>query len=214
MRLATIAAASTIVIVLAGCGARNPVAPVVDSGDGAAVPDQPFVLSSALDARLPAPMEEASGATAADLAITGAASPERSEEREDHPRAPADPVVFWNQLATTLARGAGLPPPRFARAYALTHVAIFDALIAGGDRARGGLTGPALVAGAAATVLTYLFPNSAADIAAAAQAQVGGSDQRSVLRSWRLGVRVGELVVRYGQRDRSDTPFTGTISLI
>jgi hypothetical protein len=206
MRLATGILASALVIALAGCGARNPVAPVVDSGDGTAVPDQPFVLSSALDARLPAPMEEASGATAADLAITDAAAMARSE----HPRASADPVVFWNQLTTTLARGAALPPPRFARAYALIHVAIFDALIAGGDRARGGLTGAALAAGAASTVLTYLFPNSAADIAAAAQAQIAGSDRRSVLRSWRLGVRVGDLVVLYGQNDRSDTPFTGT----
>jgi hypothetical protein len=214
MRLATIIPASTLVIALAGCGARNPVAPVVESG-GAAAQDRPFVLSSALDARLPAPMEEAAGATTSDLAITGAASTARSEERGDerneHARASAEPVLFWNQLTTTLARGAGLPPPRFARAYALTHVAIHDALIAGGDRARGGLTGPALAAGAASTVLTDLFPASAADIAAAAQAQIAGSDRRSVLRSWRLGVRVGELLVLYGRNDRSDMPFTGTI---
>ena len=211
MRLATIAGAATILIALAGCGARNPVVPVEGAGSGAGAADPTFVLSSALDPRLPAPMAEAEGATASDLAITGAASIARGEAREGHPRASAEPVLFWNQLTTTLARGAGLPPPRFARAYALTHVAIFDALIAGEHRARGGLTGPALAAGAASTVLTYVFPNAAADIAAAAQAQLGGSDRRSVLRSWRLGVRVGELVVLYGRNDRSDSPFTGTI---
>jgi len=113
MRLATIAGAATILIVLAGCGARNPVAPVEDAGSGAGAADQTFVLSSALDPRLPAPMAEAAGATAADLAITGAASIARGEQRAEHPRASADPVVFWNQMTTTLARGAGLPPPRF-----------------------------------------------------------------------------------------------------
>lgn len=207
MRFMTCALASTLVITLAGCGARNPVAPVLDSGGGAEVQEEPFVLASALDARLPEPMLEARDAGATDLAITGAASAARGER----PRASADPVLFWNQLTTTLGRGAGLPPPRFARAYALTHVAIFDAVFAGSDEARGGLSGPALAAGAASTVLKYLFPGATTQIDAAAQEQLAGEDARAVLRSWRLGVRVGNLIVLYGQRDRSDTPFTGTI---
>lgn len=205
MRLTSCALASTVMITLAGCGARNPVAPVTDSGSDAA--DQPFVLTSALDARLPAPMEEARDAGATDLVITGHGGAPREERR----RASPDPVLFWNGLTTTLGRAAGLPPPRFARAYALTHVAIYDALIAGSDAARGKLGGPALAAGAASRVLTYLFPSAATDIAAAAAAQLAGADSLAALRSWRLGARVGDLVVLYGKNDRSDTPFTGTI---
>ena len=60
-------------------------------------------------------------------------------------------------------------------------------------------------------MLTHLFPSAAADIAAAAQAQLVGEGRRTLLRSWRLGVRVGVLVVFYGQHDRSNTPFLGTI---
>ena len=103
MRLTSCALASTVMITLAGCGARNPVAPVTDSGSDAA--DQPFVLTSALDARLPAPMEEARDAGATDLAITGHGGVPREERR----RASPDPVLFWNGLTTTLGRAAGLP---------------------------------------------------------------------------------------------------------
>jgi len=211
MKLVTIPLAALFVIALAGCSARNPVAPAPDSGAGPPAADAPFVLTSALDARLPAPMEEALDASSADLAITGAATRARDDDRRDRPKGSAEPVLFWSGLTTTLARGAALPPPLFARAYALTHVAIYDALIAGSYHARGGLSGSALAAGAAAQVLTYLFPASAADIAAAAQAQIPAGDTRLVLRSWRLGARVGDLVVRYGRSDGSDMPFTGTI---
>src|SRR5213593_1694957 len=108
MRLAPLALASTIMIALAGCSERNPVAPAVDTSADAA--DQPFVLTSALDARLPAPMEEARDAGATDLVITGHGGAAREERR----RASPDPVLFWNGLTTTLGRAAGLPPPRFA----------------------------------------------------------------------------------------------------
>ena len=72
MRLATLTLASLSLIALAGCGARNPVAPLPAAESGAVEADRPFVLTSALDARLPAPMEEANDANASDLAITDA----------------------------------------------------------------------------------------------------------------------------------------------
>src|SRR5262249_5139879 len=117
MRVATLALASTVLMALAGCSARSPVSPVVDTG--AAAGDRPFVLTSALEARLPAPMEEARDAGAADMGIVERAPVERDVPHRTSP----DPVLFWNGLTTTLAAGAALPPPRFARAYALTHVA-------------------------------------------------------------------------------------------
>src|SRR5206468_11230752 len=123
-----------------------------DPAAGPEAGDTPFVLTSALDARLPAPMEEARDASSVDLAITGAATRARDDDWRDRPRASAEPVLFWSGFTTTLARGAALPPPLFARAYALTHVAIYDALIAGCDHARGGPSGPTLAAGAAARV--------------------------------------------------------------
>ena len=205
MRLVKLPIALTLALALAGCGTRNPAAPILEPSSDDTGPL--FVLSSALDARLPAPMEEARDAGPADLAIADAAGLARREGRG----IAAAPVVFWSEFTTTLARGASMPPPRFARAYALVHVAINDAVVAGHARGRGGLRGVALAAGAASTVLTYLFPQSAAEIAAAAQAQLAGEERVAVLRSWRLGTRVGDLVVAHGRADGSDTPFTGAI---
>jgi hypothetical protein len=100
-----------------------------------------------------------------------------------------------------------------ARAYALTHIAIYDALIASGHPRRGGLPARAAAAGAASKVLVYLFPADSAAImsAALAEAGLGGHPPMPAQRAWLLGRAVGQLLVVYGQNDRSDTPWDGTM---
>ncbi len=200
---------TVILILLAGCGKKAPLAPIVDDPSPSGDSPQTFVLTSAADARLPAPMAEAAGAPRAEIAwldlVTGPRAGEALVAGDNS-------VVVWNQLTTELGLAARIPPPLFSRAYALTHVAINDALIAGGFGPRGGLVEGALAAGAASKVLTYLFPRDSARIAAVAAAEVGSPsdhERHRLIRSWLLGRFVGQLVVYYGQHDGSDAVFTG-----
>jgi hypothetical protein len=99
-----------------------------------------------------------------------------------------------------------------SRAYALTHVAIYDALVAASDARRGNMRAGAVAAGAAAEVLGYLFPDSADRIWADARAQADLKHARGVnARGWALGRAVGVLVVEHGRHDGSDAVFTGTM---
>src|SRR5688572_23418131 len=110
-------------LLLAGCSKLNPVAPA-EPPTGI----HTFVLRSLDDPRLPTP----GPAEVGDL-TTGVDPATRGKRPEHDP----DPASFWNQTTAELAVAAALPPPRFARAYALTHVAIHDALAASADGRRG-----------------------------------------------------------------------------
>lgn len=179
----------------------------------------------------------------------------------------SDPASFWNQITTELGLKAKLPPPRFARAYALVQVPIYDALLAanrghdddddnddgddgdkedrddgddddkeiGDDAFKGFINNPdlsgtgvgknlgenisrrkfsqiAVAAGAASVVLNYLFPADAARIQEAVQIQLAlddDSNRRKIMRSFNLGVRIGNLAVLHGRNDGSDAVFPG-----
>lgn len=137
----------------------------------------------------------------------------------------ADPASFWNQLTTELGLKAKLPPPLFARAYALVQVAIFDALlkaeeddsnallkVANGDDRK--LPANAVAAGAASEVLNYLFQADSARINEALTRQVpstNGEDSVQIRRGLSLGRRVGKKLVKHGKNDGSDAVFTGEI---
>ncbi len=208
-RVPSALASLILILISSGCGARNPLTPE----NRAAEPDGPrsesFVIRTPLDARLPAPGQEAAAATAADRALFERF---RSDARPLAERPEPSPVVFWNRLTTELGSGAKLPPPLFSRDYALVQVGIFDALVASGDRRRGHLSEHAVAAGVASRVLTYLFPGDAERIAAAAAEQVALDEGRpGVLGGWSLGRAVGRLVVQRGKNDGSDAPFTGTM---
>jgi hypothetical protein len=180
-------------LLLVGCAKMNPVAPAAPAAGV-----HTFVLRSLDDPRLPATALDISEPTGQEAGLF------RGNGKHDE-----DPASFWNQITTDLARGAGLPPPRFARVYALTHVAIHDALAAGSHRYRGGFDSDAVAAGAASTVLAYLFPSQADQVAGlAAQRVKRGS---AAARAFVFGQAVGSLVVEYGMLDRSDTPFTGAM---
>lgn len=155
------------------------------------------------------------------------------------------PGYRWNEIAITssLAAGIGL----FAvRALALLNVAIYDATVAAWDAkyaysrprpSEFNASGPkvsfqpaipdprspsypcehSVAAGAAATVLSYLFPNEAATFAArateAAESRLlAGVQHRSdTVAGLALGRAVGELVVARAKTDGADLPWTGTV---
>jgi hypothetical protein len=125
--------------------------------------------------------------------------------------APVNPVCDWNRLTASLSKGAGLPPPLVARQFALVHVAIYDALRAGGHP-RHNLPSRALMAGAASEVLLDLFPSAAAAIDEAARAQLGqiNENRGRTLAAWMVGRAVGRLAVSRGHRDGADAVYTGT----
>jgi hypothetical protein len=194
---------------LAGCSSKNPLSPALTThGSGV----HTFVLNSPADPRLPAPMREVTGATAADwVGLRGAMS--ESKGGRVSPVA-ADPASCWSQQTTQLGLRARLPQPLFARAYALTQIAVFDALAAAQDARRGRLPENTVAAGAASVVLIHLFPNDADQINANANIQAGLTHWRGEgarARAWALGRKVGRLVVERARKDGSDAVFKGPV---
>jgi len=195
---------------LSGCDREAPLSPTAAETGLSGATFHTFLLTSAIDSRLPAPGLEEREASDRDRAIAGSAY----GSRIDNGPAPAgtDPSLFWNGVTTASGLKAKLPPPLIARAYALVHIAIYDALAAADRRERGDLSSHAIAAGAASTVLIYLFPADSAHIDSAAQSQLAGErrhDLRRIVRSWVLGVRVGQLAVIHGRNDRHDAVFPG-----
>jgi membrane-associated phospholipid phosphatase len=154
-------------------------------------------------------------------------------------------VLWWNAGAPTyrwvelaLERyGRGPPNPRVSRGLALLNVAIYDAIVASWEakytynRPRPTGVTPliampaspsypsehAAAAGAAATVLAYLFPEEtdffAAQAAAAGQSRLyaGVHYPSDVDAGLALGEAVGAKVIEWAQSDGSDAEWTGEI---
>jgi membrane-associated phospholipid phosphatase len=151
------------------------------------------------------------------------------------------PSYRWNLIALDEVTKAGLNNNRIARTMALLNVAIYDALVAAWEakylhqRPRPSDCTPALTtvivnpespsypsgyavaAGAASTVLAYIFPASAqnftqmAERAAQSRLNAGVNYRSDVVAGLELGRAVGALVVDYARRDGSDAVFTGQI---
>lgn len=121
-------------------------------------------------------------------------------------------VVVWNRLTKELGTTApALPPPALARAYALVQVAVYEAVSAGNDRARGRLPQHALAAAAASKVLAYLFPGRTDRIdEVTAQELALDQGQNSALGAWAVGSVVGRAMVARGRSDGSTAIYTGT----
>ena len=150
------------------------------------------------------------------------------------------PGYRWMQLTQQMAVNAGLPAPMQTRALALVAAAIYDSTVAAWDskytymrqhpaEVDGSLStvlkptaSPsypsehAATAGAAASVLTYLFPDQAASLAdmanQAAQSRLlaGVAFPSDVFAGVDLGNQVGQAVIAYGKADGSNQPFTGS----
>ncbi len=121
-------------------------------------------------------------------------------------------VVVWSRLTKELGTTSpALPPPALARAYALVQVAVYEAVSAGNDRARGHLPQHALAAGAASKVLAYLFPGRTDRIdEVTAQELALDQGQNGALGAWAVGSLVGRSMVARGRSDGSTAVYTGT----
>jgi membrane-associated phospholipid phosphatase len=194
-----------------------------------------WVLKSSAELR-PAPPPDASATTAelAKLKELMASTDAKALAAVTYWDAGA-PSYRWLELATD-RYSKGPPSPRVARALALVNVAIYDAIAATWDakytynRPRpSGVTRVATpnspsypaehaaAAGAASTVLAYLFPEEAALFAAkaeeAAQSRLtaGVHYPSDVAAGLALGRSVGAKVVEWAKADGSDAQWTGQI---
>lgn len=214
---------------LAGCGQDG-------NGSGAPAADwRPWVLPKADAVSVPPPPEKDSPAARTELArmkalASSGATPQKRAARRDAGLLAVEP---WLQGALErVSLGSTKDPPSSSRAYALVSVAMFDAEVAaahyqgvyrrdpppgagaGEDLPRGSSypSDRAAIAGAAARVLGYLFPEYPAgrwDLIARRQARLrvvsGASfptDERAGLT---LGRRIGEMVIARARRDGRDT---------
>ena len=128
--------------------------------------------------------------TALGLALAGSA-PARGHDR-------SAAVTRWIDVELGEIASHRTNPPRASRGLALLSVAMRDASRAPRTYRR------AAVAGAAVTVLTYLYPDRAAafeDLAAGERPRLG--------LTW--GRRLGARVVAYARTDGSDAVWTGTV---
>jgi PAP2 superfamily len=151
------------------------------------------------------------------------------------------PSYRWHEIALSETMRNNLSWNFAMRHFALLHVAIYDALVAAWDskyeygRKRpsevdGKLTTElpnprspsypaehAVAAGAAAEVLSYIFPDRASDFAAKAQEAgrsrmlAGVQYPSDISAGLELGRRVAARVIERGKADGSDTTWTGSI---
>jgi membrane-associated phospholipid phosphatase len=173
------------------------------------------------------------------LAMQGERTAERLEAITRWGERPA--VVPWSETALALIVPSKPPPPRAARGLALLHTAVSDASIAVAD-ARAAYVRPApsvavpgltaisdaaevsfpsehaAVAGAAAAVLSYLYPADVARFAAeereAAESRLwaGAAYRSDVDAGLAIGREVGRLAIARGQADGSDAEWDGEIA--
>jgi membrane-associated phospholipid phosphatase len=150
------------------------------------------------------------------------------------------PAYRWMQLALQYVVNSNLAGPQQTRALALVAAAISDATIAAWDskyvynRPHPSSLDPAVApvvavpqspsypsehavaAGAAAAILSYLFPDQAAKLtdtayqAAISRVMAGVAFPSDVLSGLDLGESVGRAVVVYAQQDGSNQQFTGS----
>jgi len=151
------------------------------------------------------------------------------------------PGYRWNEIAANLLVRDNITGPRSARVLSLLNVAIYDATIAAWDskyvynrkrpseansRVAPAIPVPnspsypsehAAVAGAAAAVLGYLFPNDAQTYGNLAQEcgesrlDAGVQFPSDVSAGLELGRKVADLVIAWARTDGSDGVFTGVI---
>ncbi|MDQ3914816.1 MAG: phosphatase PAP2 family protein [Actinomycetota bacterium] len=209
----------------------------------AAVQDRPWFLESASQLRLEAPAADTSPATRAELRELRRLQRHRTRARERAVRrwgsGPA--TIPWTRVAleTIASNRAGAFPTRSARALAVLHLGMHDALVAARDsravydRARPaeldekirpllpvrGSSYPderAVVAGAAGAILSYLFPDAPegkfeelAAEAAESRLWAGVSFRSDVRRGLSLGRQVAAAAIERAEADGHRAPWDG-----
>jgi membrane-associated phospholipid phosphatase len=197
---------------------------------------QTWILSSGQELRLAPPPDAAT--TESELEHLAALAAERDEAdlEQIHYWDTGSPGFRWNELAVQHTLKNGIGGPRAARIMALVNVAIYDATVAAWDskyaynRPRPSLetaiptpnspaypSEHAVAAGAASTVLAYLFPDDAATFQAKAEEAgqsrlLAGTDYPSdVTAGLELGREVAERVIAWAKQDGSDAQWTGSV---
>jgi membrane-associated phospholipid phosphatase len=198
-----------------------------------------WVLSSGSELRLPAPPSRA--ASQAELRQLQELAAQRGAAADQLAVWSSGPAYRWNELALEVALRRGVSTPPGSRVFALLNVAIYDATIAAWDtkyaynRPRPSVAFPALstaapapnspsypsehavVAGAAAGVLAYLFPKDAglfeARAAEAGQAMLiaGLNYPSDVQAGYELGRAVAARVIEHAKADGSSVQWSGSV---
>ena len=199
------------------------------------------ILTSGRELRLGSPPDETG--TAAELAELRDLAARRDAamlDRISYWNAGA-PSYRWNERAVKYTQSKSVFANRAQRMLALLNVALYDGMVAAWDskyahyRARpsegAGAPTPAIdvpnspsypdehavAAGAASTVLAYIFPADAAyfaslaDEAARTRLEAGVAYPSDVSAGLTLGRQVGERVVTWGRADGSDAAWAGTV---
>jgi membrane-associated phospholipid phosphatase len=112
-------------------------------------------------------------------------------------------IVSWNQMMTVIGSQKNMPAPYLASDYALMHVAIYDALLQSTNNTdNSSPLEEAVIAGAAAEVLAYLFPEHLTSIAAFEERQlthIAGHDNSQIVDSRTIGHDVAKKVIAYAE---------------
>lgn len=200
-----------------------------------------WILESADQLQVDAPPDDA--ATAEEIAQLISMSESRDEDALAQIAYwdAGPPAYRWNQITMDEIVKRGIPIHFAERALSLVHVAIYDGTVAGWNSKQmynrprpsdfdSNLTTTipnpsspsypseyAITAGAASTVLAWLFPDKADYFEAQAQQAVesrlmaGVEYPSDIEAGLKLGQEVAELVIAYGESDRTNSPWDGTI---
>ena len=242
MRISSLMACLLCAVLLAACVAPIASMPANQPIEPRAGEWGTWLLSSTDDVR-PAPPPDAT-ATLAEIAQLKELAAERDADAEALVAYwdAGSPSYRWISLALAQHAAARIPPgPVYSRGIALLNVAIYDAMVAAWDakytyhrlrpsQVDGTLTtlldvpdSPsypsehAVAAGAASTILTYLFPDNAAlfaekaEEAARSRLVAGVQYPSDVEAGLALGRAVAEQVIAYAKTDGADAEWDGVM---
>jgi membrane-associated phospholipid phosphatase len=229
-----------LVAVAASC--VNPQPSRATQSQSADVQWRPIVLTSAGEIPVPAPP----AAKSAQVTLESSELRTLQTKRSAQTKVTANywnlgAVVRWNEIARDLVIQHKTNPPMASRVYALLSVAQYDALVAATyssrkynrrlpDPAQSGVTplvapssdlaypaDHAVVAGASAAVLAYLYPDQADFLAAKAKEDeesrlwAGVNFRSDIVAGDTLGREVAARVIAQARTDGSDAVWTGTV---
>lgn len=202
---------------------------------------QTWVLASGSQLRLDAPPDEAVTAAEVSQLLEMAAERDESALNLITYWNSGPPSYRWNQIATDTLNTRAMPAIPSLRDLALLNVAIYEATIAAWDskytynRPRPSEVEPnlatvipnppspsypseyAVTAGAASTILAWLFPDTApffhdqAQQAVNSRLMAGVEYPSDVEAGLELGRQVAELVIERGKADGSDAQWAGSV---
>lgn len=227
-----------VTLLLTGCVMPQPSSPPVEPQAGHW---QTWVVSDVTTVRLPAPPDQAATRQELQELKTLADQQDAATRGQVAYWDAGAPSYRWIEIALTQFKSKPLPPLRVARGMSLMNVAIYDAMVTAWNAkytynrprpsALDGTFTPllaapnspaypsehAVAAGAAATILGYLYPDDAptfqakAEEAAHSRLLAGVQYPSDVEAGLELGRQVALLVLERAKTDGSDAQWNGVI---